>query len=340
MQRSRRLVLPAVLLVALAACSGPPPGAAATVNGDEIDAERLESRVVATVDAAGAAVDDLSTEDRASQVSEVQRSVLTDLIYLELIDQRAEEAGVTATGAEIDELYQQQVEQAGGEEQLVTQLEANGLSRQALRRQLEASVKFTKLQEESAGDTEVTDEDVRQAFEQQQATQEPAEVAHILVETQEEAQEVIASLDEGASFADLATERSLDTQSAQQGGSLGVVDLNQLVEPFAEAVRGAEIGEIVGPVETQFGFHVIRVDDRPEVTFEEAAPEIRAQLEASQQQQVTGELLQEIVGEADVTIDSRFGVWDPQQGAVVAEDAVGEGQPAPPPGADLGTGQG
>lgn len=342
MHRLRRLVIPAVLALAVAACSGPSPGAAATVNGTDIAAERLETRVVATVDAAGEAVSDLSTEDRSQQIADVQRSVLTDLIYLELIDQKASDEDVTATEAEIDELFAQTAEQAGGEEQLTQQLEAAGLTQDTLRQQLAAQVKFDKLRAEVTEGLEVTEQEVREAFQQQQAQAEPAEVSHILVETEEAANQVLADLEGGASFAELATERSQDPGSAEQGGSLGTVDLGQLAAPFAEAVRGAEVGDIVGPVQTEFGWHVIRVDGRPETTFEEAAPQIRAQLEQAAEQQAVNELLTELVGGADVTVDSRFGEWSTEQGAVVAEEGIpsGDGGDLPAEGVVPGGGAG
>lgn len=85
---------------------------------------------------------------------------------------------------------------------------------------------------------------------------------HILVATQEEAQDIIAGLQAGESFADLARAVSTDTGSGAQGGELGWSPASQYVKPFADAVLSAEIGQIVGPVESEFGFHVIQVRAR------------------------------------------------------------------------------
>lgn len=91
-----------------------------------------------------------------------------------------------------------------------------------------------------------------------------ADVRHILVETEEEAQDVIAALNAGESFADLARAVSKDTGSGANGGELDWAPVTQYVKPFQDAVINAEIGEIAGPVESEFGFHIIQVRAREE----------------------------------------------------------------------------
>lgn len=85
------------------------------------------------------------------------------------------------------------------------------------------------------------------------------EIRHILLETEDEAQEILALLEDGADFAALARERSLDQAARGSGGDLGFFTYDQMVTPFADAAFSAEIGAFVGPVETEFGFHVIEV---------------------------------------------------------------------------------
>ena len=83
----------------------------------------------------------------------------------------------------------------------------------------------------------------------------------------------------GADFAELAEEHSDDTGSAQRGGSLGWFSRGRMVAPFEQAAFGTEPGEIVPEVvETQFGFHVIKVDDKRKRPFEELRGEIEEQL--------------------------------------------------------------
>ena len=114
----------------------------------------------------------------------------------------------------------------------------------------------------------VTEEKIAEAYEAQIASA-PAvpEVrsAHILVEDKALADELKAKLDEGADFATLAAEHSTDPTAAR-GGDRGWLPYDRMVPDFAEAVRGMVEGELAGPVQTPFGWHLIRVDgkrDRP-----------------------------------------------------------------------------
>ena len=96
-------------------------------------------------------------------------------------------------------------------------------------------------------------------------TQEQVWARHILVEDLETAEDIRQQLDEGGDFGELAREFSFDG-SAASGGDLGWFPRGRMVEPFEEAAFGAEVGEVVGPVESQFGYHIIQVlgkEERP-----------------------------------------------------------------------------
>lgn len=82
---------------------------------------------------------------------------------------------------------------------------------------------------------------------------------HILVETLEEANEVLSLLNEGEDFHELAAVYSLDESNREQGGNLGWFDENTMVPPFTEAAFSLDEGEISDPVETTFGYHIIQV---------------------------------------------------------------------------------
>lgn len=115
--------------------------------------------------------------------------------------------------------------------------------------------------------------------------------SHILIETQADAEAVIAALAEGADFAQLAQERSIGP-SGPNGGALGWFTAGMMVPSFEEAVFALEVGEVSPPVETQFGWHVIVLNDRREQappTLEDVRPELedglrRARIEAMMQE--------------------------------------------------------
>jgi hypothetical protein len=89
-----------------------------------------------------------------------------------------------------------------------------------------------------------------------------ADVRHILVATESEAQDIIAALNAGESFSALARAVSTDTGSGARGGELGWAPVTQYVKEFADAVRTAELGAVVGPVKSEFGYHIIQVRAR------------------------------------------------------------------------------
>jgi len=133
----------------------------------------------------------------------------------------------------------------------------------------------------------VSDEEVEaryQVFLEENPPGEEIRARHILLETEEAAREVIASLDEGADFAELAEELSTGPSSAQ-GGDLGYFTGEQMVPSFAEAAFALELGSYTSdPVQTEFGWHVILLEDkRPKdpPSFEQVAPQLTQELQGS-----------------------------------------------------------
>lgn len=131
----------------------------------------------------------------------------------------------------------------------------------------------------------VTDEALQAAYDarfKDAAPQTEYNAAHILVETAEEAEKLKAELAAGADFAELAKAHSTDTGSGAAGGDLGWFGLGVMVQPFEEAVVAAKIGEVAGPVQSNFGYHLIlvketRVAEQP--TLEMMRDELAAEIE-------------------------------------------------------------
>lgn len=129
--------------------------------------------------------------------------------------------------------------------------------------------------------------------------------SHILLDTEEEAADVVALLDDGGDFAELAMEFSTGP-SGPSGGVLGCTDPNGFVAEFRDAIVGAEVGTIIGPVQTEFGFHVITVT----AVEEQAAGAVDAQ------SLVSAELLS-AVSRVEVDVDPALGEWDAARGSVI-----------------------
>jgi len=122
--------------------------------------------------------------------------------------------------------------------------------------------------------------------------------AHILVETEEEAQALIEDLAEGADFAELAQEHSTGP-TGPSGGDLGWFTAGMMVPSFEEAVFALEVGEVSAPVETQFGWHVVVLND----TREQEPPgleQVRAELEDGLRRARVDAALTDLTAEADI----------------------------------------
>ena len=148
----------------------------------------------------------------------------------------------------------------------------------------------------------ITEERLRAAYETYKKNNPPEEqvkASHILVDDKQLARDLIDQLDEGAEFAKLASEHSTGP-SGQQGGDLGFFGKGEMVEPFSNTAFELDTGEVVDePVETQFGWHVIKVTDK-RTQEPDRFEEMRDQLRQQVRQQAVQSLLSDLREGADI----------------------------------------
>ena len=152
-----------------------------------------------------------------------------------------------------------------------------------------------------AFDRAVTDDTLQAAYDEKFAGAEllrEFNASHILVETEDEAQALIDALETGADFADLAKEKSTGP-SGPNGGELGWFGAGMMVPSFEEAVVVLEIGHISAPVRTQFGWHVIKLNDS-RLLAASSLEEVREDLIEELEQQVIEKTIAELTGAADI----------------------------------------
>lgn len=145
----------------------------------------------------------------------------------------------------------------------------------------------------------VSEEEERSYYqENQELFQEEGQVSakHILVDSREQAEQVAAKLAGGLAFEE-AAEKYSTCPSKDRGGDLGYFSKGQMVPEFEKAAFGAEIGKVIGPVETQFGHHLILVEDKKGASrrsFEQAEAQIHQQLIQAKQQEAYQAKVQEL----------------------------------------------
>lgn len=156
----------------------------------------------------------------------------------------------------------------------------------------------------ATSDIEVTEDDIREYYER---LQEEIHARHILVKEKETAEEIIERYNNGEEFAALAEEYGTDG-TAKNGGTLGYFTAGKMVKPFEDAVYALEVGEISEPVQTDFGWHVIFVEDRRENEtdigeFDEVKDYLRDQLLSRQiNYESVNNQMQSMIDEANIEI--------------------------------------
>jgi parvulin-like peptidyl-prolyl isomerase len=134
-------------------------------------------------------------------------------------------------------------------------------------------------------------------------------VRHILVATEEEAEVVKTRLEGGEDFATVAGEVSLDTGT--EGGDLGCASAGSYVPEFAQAALAATIGEVTGPVQSAFGFHVLVVSERTVPTREEYLADPWEVLSEAQLNEIWAGWMAEVLQAADPWVAAKYGTWTP-----------------------------
>lgn len=247
------LVLGAFLISGLAGCGNKvPEGTVATVNGEPISQEELDinyNQFLQLYQFYGYDVTDDSVK------VEARNTMLDNMINQELLLQEAEKRGLSVSDEEVDKDINDLVEaQYGGSQaELEAAVKQANMTMDYFKQSKKEELTLTKLQEDMANNPETID---------------VVQAKHILVDTEEEAKDIIAQLDGGADFAEIAKEKSTDTGSAADGGELGYFAVNgkttsKMVDEFSSAAQAQEIGEYSKtPVKSQFGYHIILVEDK------------------------------------------------------------------------------
>ncbi|MEY2475335.1 MAG: foldase protein PrsA [Actinomycetota bacterium] len=232
--------------------------------------------------------------------------MLTRRIFLELIHQEVGRRKLKVTAADLAS-GRDQAQQEFGDPKLFAKFPKGYRDEQA-----RINAEVAVMQRAAAG--AVTDADLREYYDANAVQFQGRCISHILVDTKEQVDQLRTQLEAGADFAAVAQEVSTDPQSGQQGGFLGCFGEGeplQFVEPFKTEAEKLPVGQLSQPVQTQFGFHLIKVTSGR--TFDQVKEEIRGQLEQSGGQQAFNDMLLGLVRKAKIEVNPRFGTFSKEQ---------------------------
>lgn len=291
---------------------------AAMVNGEPIVAAAVQGEIKGLLGRA-AAQGRTPTE---AEMTALRESVLDKMIKLELLSQESKKAGMAVSSTDIDTELKGYKKGFADDKAFAKALGEASITETELRKQIGKNLAIQKfIDTKFKGKVQVTEQDAKDFYNKNQdkfAQPEMVHARHILItakETEPKADkdrkraklvQIKKQLKEGADFAELAKQSS-DCPSKERGGDLGFFPKGQMVKPFDEAVFKLKPGEVSDIVETEFGYHLIKLEEKKAaktVSFDEAKAKITAYLT---QEKITANIeafLAEAKGKATIKIMS------------------------------------
>jgi foldase protein PrsA len=312
-------------LLVLAACSG--ADAAAHVGSVDISHAQVATRSDLFTFLSGLNQQPCgSPVDGETPEAACARFALGNLVQAEVTGGYAQENGIELDPQAVEDALTGFESSFPAPGDLARQLEAASVTRSDLE-----DLAFDSLLAQRVADVITEDrvgqDAIRREYDARQVQLTTIQVMHILVDTEAEANRVYRRVTAPdateKTFASLARRVSTDTVSAQDGGALGSAVVSQYVPAFGEAAVALEPGEISRPVETEFGWHVIRLVTKQVTPYAEAKQEIIRDLAGTEFR----DWFQERVRMLDVEVNPRYGRFDLQSlqvEAVRSTDPQGE----------------
>ncbi|MFC7372865.1 peptidylprolyl isomerase [Fictibacillus iocasae] len=221
-------------------------------------------------------------------------------VLKEMVDQMVLEKEYKVSDKEVEKEIAKIKKESGGDEAFKQLLEQNGIKDEKV---LKERIKGMLASEKAAtSGVKVSDEEAKKVFEEKYKTE--VKASHILVDDEKTAKEVKAKLDKGGDFAKLAEEYSKDPGSKTKGGDLGFFGKGAMVPAFDKAAFSLEKGKISEPVKSDYGYHIIKVEDKRENKFEDKKEEIKKELKQQKAKPIQ-EIVDKLRKKADVKIKDK-----------------------------------
>ena len=230
----------------------------AIVNGEEVLTEEYELRVERLkYHVANMMEIDFNTPEGQEWLAVIEGRIIEELIWETILMQEVRKYELEVSPEKIEEAFIEAQREYTTSQEFENFLEITGFTEKEYRELLHNNLLIDQLLEKKAGEFEPTEEELLEYYENNSflySQEEEVAARHLLYEEEEQAKEVLAEIEAGADFDDYM----------EDGEELGYFRRGIMVSEFEDAVFSMEKGEIKGPVETDFGFHLIYVYDRQE----------------------------------------------------------------------------
>lgn len=237
-----------------------------------------------------------------------KENFLEQLISEELLIQEAEKLGISSSDEEAEQIFNNILNRSAlTEEEINQQLNTKGFNVKDLKDYYKRQLILTKLVNVTVfNKINISDKEIKDFYDENidmfAAQEGQIHVSHILVETEDEAKGVLKELQEGVDFKELAKEKSIEPAAKTTGGDLGFFSKGQMVKEFEDAAFALKnVGQLSGPVETQFGWHIIR-KEADTIGFDDAKEEIISMLKSQKEQEMLKTYVDDLRKNADIEI--------------------------------------
>jgi peptidyl-prolyl cis-trans isomerase C len=295
---------------------------AVTINGVDINESQIEAQLKPMLEKIGTQLPPVFVEQYKKQL---RQRVLEKMIVEQLLDEKVKAAKIVITDEETIEQIKEMTSQQQpplSMEDFKALIEASGQSFDDIKLRIRRGLAYQKLMEAQwAGKINVTEDDAQKYYSENKSkfeTPEQVRASHILIKpdttdpntdpnqakatAKAEAQDLLKQIKEGADFAELAKANS-DCPSSKQGGDLDFFSRGQMVPAFEKAAFALKTGEVSDIVETQFGYHIIKITDHKDanvIPFEQAKDDILKLLTQTRQAEFAKEYIESLKAQANI----------------------------------------
>lgn len=301
MKKRLAIILSSLLCISSVGCSSKlnSTDVVATVNGNDITVKQFQSTLALYKQSLesmyGSTIWDTEVEEGVKYKDKFKDIMLDQMIDIEAVCEQARKEKLVPTKEEVDKAFNDLKKNIDADKEYKNELKEMGIDDTYLRNQQEQDLIIQKYKENFDKNVKITDEEMKKYYDEHKKDYYKDEVkaSHILISTvddngkplseakkkeaKKKAEEVLKKAKSGEEFSELAKEYSDDPGSAANGGDLGYFTKGQMVQPFEEAAFSLKPGEISGLVESEYGYHIIKVYDKidKQLSFDEVKDQIK-----------------------------------------------------------------